>query len=1227
MLRLRLANATQAGEQDCSAANNLMRLEASAAASLAAVERAVAKAAAYEAADRQSFVVALPLDAQQGESDCSAANNLMRLEASAAASLAAVERAVAKAAAYEAADRQSFVVALPLDAQQGENDCSAASTYLHGRWSEGCREQLQTMEDAQARAAAYEAADRHTPVVSLPLDAQQGEADCSGINLLMHERAAVASVLAVQDAQARAAVYEAADRLQPAVSLPLDAQQGERDCRAINELLHGKQSEGWIEHAHAMERSQAQSAEYEDADHARAVVGLPLDAQQGEADCSGINLLMHERAAVASVLAVQDAQARAAVYEAADRLQPAVSLPLDAQQGERDCRAINELLQGWRSEGWMEHAHAMERAKAHTAAYVAADQARAVVSLPLDAQQGEADCRPVHALLQKRAAPSVTAMERGRARASEYEAADRLQPAVHLALGALEADDYRAAGAALYRRASPSVQAMERGLALAATYEAADAKQPALSLPSDTKTSQQEMIGALDLTALQAEHTDENSDAVDRALARAAMYEAADRLQPTVSLPVAGQQGEADCRAASALQHERAAASVEAMQRGITQSASYTAADRQLMVRLPLESQEGEADLSAASALMQQMWSSGCEAQLQAVERALARAALYEMTDMQTMVVSLPLDAQQGEADCSSVNLLMHEQAATSVQAMQRGVAQSASYTAADRQLMVRLPLESQEGEADLSAASVLMQQMWSVGWEAQLQAVERALGQTALYEEADCAHAVVSLPLDAQQGEADCRAASALQHERAAASVEAMQRGITQSASYTAADRQLMVRLPLESQEGEADLSAASALMQQMWSSGCEAQLQAVERALARAALYEAADSTQPAISLPLDAQQGEPDCVAVNAMQDGRSGGWRAQLQAVERALARAAMYEMADRLQPTVSLPLDAQQGEADCSGCNQLLHERAGDSVQAVERALARAAEYEAADAQTPVISLPLDAQQGEADCGAVHALCLHKRAAPSLRAMQRGLQQAASYEVTELLEGLPPHVGHAHAGREHPLCALSSALWRDLTALGVSLDSAEAMTPYLQNMQRSLLRERERLLLRQGHADQQLLHKLSHHLDTTTYPHPGSYADPTSAAHTTHLAAAFVAHPVLLGAHVDAASTAHAMHLAASIAPGPALQPYAPHAPSLGACAMEGGDPAATTAKTPLAALRSSTASLPQGRGKAMQKKKRKHRRKNSSRVGVHPKAPGEPALRSTQGLIRQVHAS
>ena len=414
---------------------------------------------------------------------------------------------------------------------------------------------------------------------------------------------------------------------------------------------------------------------------------------------------------------------------------------------------------------------------------------------------------------------------------------------------------------------------------------------------------------------------------------------------------------------------------------------------------------------------------------------------------------------------------------------------------------------------------------------------------------------------------------------------------------------------------------------MQQMWSSGCEAQLQAVERALARAALYEAADSTQPAISLPLDAQQGEPDCVAVNAMQDGRSGGWRAQLQAVERALARAAMYEMADRLQPTVSLPLDAQQGEADCSGCNQLLHERAGDSVQAVERALARAAEYEAADAQTPVISLPLDAQQGEADCGAVHALCLHKRAAPSLRAMQRGLQQAASYEVTELLEGLPPHVGHAHAGREHPLCALSSALWRDLTALGVSLDSAEAMTPYLQNMQRSLLRERERLLLRQGHADQQLLHKLSHHLDTTTYPHPGSYADPTSAAHTTHLAAAFVAHPVLLGAHVDAASTAHAMHLAASIAPGPALQPYAPHAPSLGACAMEGGDPAATTAKTPLAALRSSTASLPQGRGKAMQKKKRKHRRKNSSRVGVHPKAPGEPALRSTQGLIRQVHAS
>ena len=66
-----------------------------------------------------------------------------------------------------------------------------------------------------------------------------GEYDCSAANTLMHARVQESEVSAVlQRGLARAAAYEAADSMQPSVSLALTAQHGEEDCSAVHALMH-----------------------------------------------------------------------------------------------------------------------------------------------------------------------------------------------------------------------------------------------------------------------------------------------------------------------------------------------------------------------------------------------------------------------------------------------------------------------------------------------------------------------------------------------------------------------------------------------------------------------------------------------------------------------------------------------------------------------------------------------------------------------------------------------------------------------------------------------------------------------------------------------------------------------------------------------------------------------------------------------------------------------------
>jgi hypothetical protein len=382
--------------------------------------------------------------------------------------------------------------------------------------------------------------------------------------------------------------------------------------------------------------------------------------------------------------------------------------------------------------------------------------------------------------------------------------------------------------------------------------------------------------------------------------------------------------------------------------------------------------------------------------------------------------------------------------------------------------------------------------------------------------------------------GELDCSAANALMHARVQESEvsAALQRGLARAAAYEAADRlRPTVRLAHIAISGEEDCSAVHALMH---SSARDAMsFDAVQRGLARAAAYEAADRLQPTVRLAQIAISGEEDCSAVHSQLHARS--LPSEL-AVLRGLARAAAYEAADSMRPTVSLALTAQHGEEDCSAVHALMHSSARDaiSLDAVQRGLARAAAYEAADSMRPTVSLALTAQHGEEDCSAVHAL-MHARGSSSVAAVMRGLARAGVYETADLLDGLDPTGStgcspSAPNSALNPLLALSTTLWLDAVALSLrpgGLPSVEVVLSCAERIRHAVLRERERQLLRMQDEDHVLRRMLAAHHNAASH----SQLSPLEAKSSWLIAVH----------HVE-----YAAHLAASITPGPTNVPAAFH---------------------------------------------------------------------------------
>ena len=164
----------------------------------------------------------------------------------------------------------------------------------------------------------------------------------------------------------------------------------------------------------------------------------------------------------------------------------------------------------------------------------------------------------------------------------------------------------------------------------------------------------------------------------------------------------------------------------------------------------------------------------------------------------------------------------------------------------------------------------------------------------------------------------------------------------------------------------GELDCSAANALMHaRVQESEVSAALQ---RGLARTAAYEAADRLQPTVRLAQIAISGEEDCSAVHALMHS-SPRDAMSFDAVQRGLASAAAYEAAANGFVTgrgglqygkvdlVSSEVDFS-GKVDFSAVHSQLHARSLPSELAVLRGLARAAAYEAADSMRPTVSLAL-----------------------------------------------------------------------------------------------------------------------------------------------------------------------------------------------------------------------------------------------------------------------------
>jgi hypothetical protein len=189
---------------------------------------------------------------------------------------------------------------------------------------------------------------------------------------------------------------------------------------------------------------------------------------------------------------------------------------------------------------------------------------------------------------------------------------------------------------------------------------------------------------------------------------------------------------------------------------------------------------------------------------------------------------------------------------------------------------------------------------------------------------------------------------------------------------------------------------------------------------------------------------------------------------LPALQRSLAAAAAYEAADASRPVVRLT-DGILFDDDCSAANALLQaeERVAPSVLAVQRGLAAAAAYEAADASRPVIRRLKDGNVYDDDCSAANALLqAEERVAPSVLAVRRGLVAAAAYEAADALDCDVPF------GQPKP-----PSLWCDWTAFNASLDTAQALAPSVERMQQALAREQQRLLIRSQHKDSELLRRL------------------------------------------------------------------------------------------------------------------------------------------------------
>ena len=154
--------------------------------------------------------------------------------------------------------------------------------------------------------------------------------------------------------------------------------------------------------------------------------------------------------------------------------------------------------------------------------------------------------------------------------------------------------------------------------------------------------------------------------------------------------------------------------------------------------------------------------------------------------------------------------------------------------------------------------------------------------------------------------------------------------------------------------------------------------------------------------------------------------------------------------------IRLPLDGQQSvrawQEDCSNANAVLHARVDETAttEAVQRALARAAAYEAAERSRPTICLPMDEVRFTTDCSGANAV-LHARAASGVHTVLRGLATAGAYEVADLLDGLE-QPAYLPPSAPNPLLTLSLTLWRDVVARSSELPSVEAIVPCTTRMQ-------------------------------------------------------------------------------------------------------------------------------------------------------------------------------